>query len=452
MSEKRQILIVDDEAAMRDGCRQILEREGLSVLEAENGQEALNMLARRAFELVILDIKMPGMDGIEVLRRIQAQHKETPVVVITGYPNIETAVEAMKCGAIDFLPKPFSRDALRLIVSRTLAYGLLQRENRRLRTYVKQATEPVTMIGETPEMKDVFDVIERVAPTDSTVLIMGESGTGKELVARALHQKSRRAMSPLVVVDCATLVGTLFENELFGHAKGSFTGATATTHGRFKAADGGTLFLDEVGCIAMPIQAKLLRVLEQREFMRVGSNLTISVDVRLIAATNMDLAAAVSAGTFREDLFYRLSVVPVVLPPLRRRKQDIPVLAEHFLRLHCERRQKDIAGMPRKAMAMLMSHDWPGNVRELSNAIERAVVLADGQDILPEHLLHYNFARVAPHPAKPSGMLKLAEVEQAHIEQVMRQTEGNKRRAAEVLGIDRKTLWRKLRQYTRAGH
>ena len=448
MAESGHVLVVDDDAAMRDACQQVLRREGLAVAQAETGGEALEILHDRPFDLVILDMKMPGMGGMEVLRRIQAEHNGTSVVVITGYANIETAVEAMKCGAADFLPKPFTGDTLRLIVRKTLDHGRLQQENRRLRAHLQQTVEPVTIIGETPEMEAVFDVVARVAPTDSTVLIMGESGTGKELIARALHQKSPRAAEPLVTVDCATLVGTLFENELFGHAKGSFTGATATTHGRFEMADGGTLFLDEVGCIDMAVQAKLLRVLEERNFTRVGSGEVITVDVRLIAASNMDLAAAVRVGAFREDLYYRLSVVPIALPPLRQRKDDIPLLADHFLRLYCERRRKQVTSIHPEAMAVLRQRDWPGNVRELSNAIERAVVLAEGEELLPDLLLHYGFAgRPAQDQREPLGRA-LADIERAHIEQVLREAGGNKRLAARVLGIDRKTLWRKLRQYS----
>ena len=446
MPDGAKILIVDDEAEMRDACRQIFEREGLSVSEAQTGREALDMMADRAYQVVVLDLKMPGLDGMEVLRQIRRRHNQTSVVVITGYPSVESAVEAMKCGAIDFLPKPFSSESLRVIIRRALTYNRLERENARLRGHLRAASDPVEMVGQTPQMKAIFDLIERIAPTDSTVLIMGESGTGKELVARALHRKSGRALEPFVTVDCATLVGTLFESELFGHARGSFTGATATTHGRFEIADGGTLFLDEVGSVGMSIQAKLLRVLEQREFTRLGSNQTISVDVRIVAATNTDLAKDVTDGKFREDLYYRLTVLPVVLPPLRQRKADIPLLAEHFLRLHCKRRDRPLARISPEAMSALMSHDWPGNVRELSNAVERAIVLADGDEVLPEHLLHYRFVHPPSERPRPARVPTLAEAERAQIEMALRESNGNKRLAAEMLGIDRKTLWRKLRR------
>jgi len=440
------ILIVDDEAAMRDACRQILERDGLGIHEATSGREALKAMDKRLFDLVILDLKMPKVGGLEVLRSMKREHKEIPVLVMTGYPSVDSAVEAMKNGAIDFLAKPFTSEALRVIVRKSLHYSRIEREHELLRDQVGESDGPLEIIGRTPQMKAIFDLIERVGPTDSTVLVIGESGTGKELVARALHRKSRRAQGPFITVDCATLVGTLFESELFGHVKGSFTGATATTHGRFAIADGGTIFLDEIGCVDLSMQAKLLRVLEQREFTRVGSNQAIFVDVRVIAATNADLPKAVKEGRFREDLFYRLSVVPVFLPPLRQRLEDVPLLAEHFLRLHCRARGKNIRGISKKAMEAIMSHSWPGNVRELSNAIERAVVLAEGDRIMPEHLLHYGIQR--PHEPVPTGeVLTLEEVERRQIESVLRRCQGNRSRAAELLGIDRKTLWRKVRRY-----
>jgi len=449
MYKEAHILIVDDEAAMRDACRQTLQRDGLQVFEARNGNEALTLMAKRLYDLVILDLKMPGIDGMEVLRRIRLEHSQTPVVVITGYPSIESAIGAIKSGAVDFLPKPFSSESLRVIIGKALDYSRLRRQNDLMRGQFTVGARPTEMIGRTSQMKAIFDLIDRVAPTDSTVLITGESGTGKELVARSLHLKSLRSSGPFVAVDCATLVGTLFESELFGHVKGSFTGAVATTHGRFEMADTGTLFLDEVSCIDPAMQAKLLRVIEEREFTRVGSGQTIAVDVRIIAATNTDLVRAVEEGAFREDLFYRLSVVPIVLPPLRQRKADIPVLAEHFLRLHCRRRNKEVVQISVAAMDSLLQHDWPGNVRELSNAIERAVVLAEGQEILPDHLLHHGVVRQYTVKTSPEHVVALSESERMHIEKALQESRGNKSLAARMLGIDRKTLWRKLRQYNR---
>lgn len=440
------ILVADDEEAMRDSCRQALERDGARVAEARDGAEALRMLAKGTYHLVLLDLKMPGRNGLEVLGQIAATHPAVSVVVITGYASVDSAVDAMKRGATDFLPKPFNRDALRAVVRKALEHRHLQHENRRLRRELGRLREPVTIVGESPQMRDVFRLIEQVAPTDCTVLIMGESGTGKELVARALHAHSRRADDPFVVVDCATLVGTLFENELFGHAKGSFTGASSTTHGRFELAHGGTLFLDEVGCIEPGIQQKLLRVLEEREFTRVGSNEVICVDTRVIAATNSDLAQAVEAGTFREDLYYRLSVFPITLPPLRDRKRDIPALAEHFLRLHGRRREKSVNGFTDEALQGMMEHDWPGNVRELSNVVERAVVVASDGLIGPDDLL-YNHRTAAEPGESAREVLSLQELERRHIFRVLEKTEGNRRAAADLLGIDRKTLYRKLKRY-----
>ncbi len=449
MARRPHVLVVDDEAVMRDGCRQILERMDLQVSEAVSSAEALAMLDAQAFALVLLDLKMPGTGGMEVLRRVRAAHRHTAVVVITGYASVESAVAAMKDGAVDFLPKPFTADSLRAVVERALNYDRLEREAHWLRNELRKTAPPTTMVGRSPQMKRVFKLIERVAPTDSTVLVTGESGTGKELVARALHAGSHRAARPFMVVDCTTLVGTLFENELFGHAKGSYTGATSTTHGRFELADGGTVFLDEVGCVDLGMQQKLLRVLEQREITRVGSSRVIPVDIRVIAATNTDLGEAARTGRFRQDLYYRLSVFPIALPPLRHRRPDIPSLAEHFLRLHDERRRKDVTSISPDAMAILMAQDWPGNVRELSNAIERAVVLAEGDELLPEHLLHYGRMRMPSESTGTGRPIGLADLEREHIQHVLRSTGGNRSLAAELLGIDRKTLWRKLRAYGR---
>jgi len=437
---------------MREACRQTLERDGCVVREAAEGTAALAVLAERRFDVVLLDLKMPGMNGLEVLSRIRMDHAQTAVVVISGFATVESAVAAMRAGAVDFVPKPFTPVALRMIVQRAVDGQQQARENVRLKRALREETSTPRIIGKTPQMTAIFDLIGRVAPSDSTVLITGESGTGKELVARLIHERSRRAERPFVVVDCGSLVGTLFESELFGHVKGSFTGATATTHGRVELADGGTLFLDEVGSIDLNLQGKLLRVLQEREFTRVGSHQVISVDVRIVAAANTELLEAIAAGRFREDLFYRLSVVPIVLPPLRQRRDDIPALAEHFLRRHCRRRGKRVAGIRPEAVDLLMEHDWPGNVRELENVIERAVVLTEGDEIVPSDLLYYAGGR--PDRASAAGEsgfaapdLTLAELERLHIQRVLREEDGNRARAARRLGIDRKTLWRKLTKY-----
>ncbi|MFW6189587.1 MAG: sigma-54-dependent transcriptional regulator [Planctomycetota bacterium] len=447
MIDGARILVADDDEAMRDSCRQALEREGVRVAEAASGDEALRMLSDGCYSLLLLDLKMPGKEGLKVLEEVRSEHPRTAVVVITGYASVDTAVEAMKRGATDFLPKPFSRESLTLMVRKALEHHNLQRENRLLREELGQHRRSTTMVGRTPEMQEVFGLIEQVAPTDSTVLVTGESGTGKELVARALHAQSNRSDGPFVVVDCATLVGNLFENELFGHAKGSYTGADKTTHGRFELADGGTLFLDEVGCIELGMQQKLLRVLEERQFTRVGSNEVISVDVRMIAATNIVLAESVQAGKFREDLYYRLSVFPIRLPPLRQRRADIPRLAEHFMRLHARNRGKPMDGIDEEALQALRRHHWPGNVRELSNVIERAVVLAKEGRIRARHVLYNPAADGGPDESPEEQVASLAEVEKQHIVRVLQKTEGNKRAAADLLGIDRKTLYRKLQRY-----
>jgi len=449
---KGTVLVVDDDPAMRDGCRRALEKEGVAVLEAGSMRSAFELIGNGPCDVVLLDLKMPDMGGMEGLKRLRSTFRRIPVVVITGYPSVKTAVEAMKWGAVDYLTKPFRAADLRLVVRRALADSGADDDSLQGGSDSRQQADGTRLIGETVQMKSVRSLISKVADTDSTVLIIGESGTGKEVVARLLHEKSGRSVRPFVVVDCGSIVGTLVENELFGHVKGSYTGAVSTTHGRFELADGGTLFLDEVGCLRTDVQAKLLRVLERGEFSRVGGRETVRVDVRIIAATNADLAEAVKEGSFREDLFYRLSVVPIVLPPLRQRKADIPLLAEHFLRLHARRRHKKVTRISPAAMEVLMAHDWPGNVRELSNAIERAVVLAEGNEVVPELLLHYGFTYGAlAAGAGQEPVRSLREVEEAHIRRVLRQTGGNRRLAAEILGIDRKTLWRRLRKQSTGG-
>jgi len=441
------VLIVDDEEAIRDGCRQALEKEGITVLEASNGPDALSMLKKTRCEVLLLDLKMPGMGGMETLQRLR-EHGNPTVIVITGYPSVGTAVDAMKWGAVDYLTKPFSAEDLRVAVSRALARESLEQAEPQARPErEREEASSSDLLGQTPQIKAIRALVGQVAATDSTVLVMGESGTGKEVVARMLHEESGRSGGPFVLVDCTTLVDALVENELFGHMKGSYTGATSTTSGRFELAQGGTLFLDEVGCLHLGLQSKLLRAIERGEFMRVGCNETISVDVRVVAATNTDLARAVEEGTFREDLYYRLSVVPIVLPPLRQRKADIPPLAGHFLKMHAAAHHKHVTRISQEAVNVLVAHDWPGNVRELSNAIERAVVLAEGDEIVPELLLHYGFALSPVTFSSRSENKSLADLEAGHIRRILRRTGGNKTRAAELLGIDRKTLWRKLREH-----
>jgi len=446
VSDRARILIVDDEEAMRDACRQVLAPEGLALKEASSGVGVLEMIRHESFDLVILDLKMPGMDGMEILRRLQQESPDTATIVITGYPSVESAVEAMKLGAADFLPKPFTPDVLRLTVRRTLRGARMARENLLLRSQLEECRGgDYEMVGHSEAMNQLYDLVRRVAPTDSTVLITGESGTGKELVARAIRNHSPRQDKPFVTVDCGSLVGALFESELFGHVKGSFTGATCLKHGRLELANGGTIFFDEIANVSTDIQAKLLHVLQEREFTRVGATQVIPIDVRILAATNRNLLDEIQEGRFREDLFYRLCVVPIMLPPLRQRREDIPLLAENFLQKHNGRRHDKIRGFTQEAMEAMMKHDWPGNVRELENAVERAVVLAQSDMITPADLLYYG-PFVKPE-STGDGLVPLSSVEKEHIVKVLRHHTGNRTAAARTLGIDRKTLWRKMQAY-----
>lgn len=447
MSGQANILVIDDEETMRDSCRQTLSRDGSRVAVAEDGSRGLAMLKRESFDLVILDLKMPGLSGMEVLKKIEEEDPEVVVVVITGYATVESAVEAMKIGAYDFIPKPFTPESLRAIVKRALDKRELALENVLLRGELKASFGPDVIVGQSKLMKKVEELVRKVGPTDTTVLISGESGTGKELVARAIHRHSSRRDKPFVAVDCGSLVENLFESELFGHVKGSFTGATATKYGRFELANGGTLFFDEIGNISINIQTKLLRVLQEREVTKVGSSQVIKVDVRIVAATNKDLQKAVKAETFREELFYRLSVVPITLPALRERRDDISLLATHFLSKYNKKRRKNIRAISERAMEALVEYDWPGNVRELENAIERAVVLSENDVVKPSDLLYYGLTVERSLRSDVSEAQRLIDVEREHITKTLKMFNGHKGKTAESLGIDRKTLRSKLRRY-----
>ena len=447
MSSQANILVIDDEESMRDSCRQTLSRDGNRVEVAQDGAGGLTMLQAESFDLIILDLKMPGLSGMEVLKRIREYDPEAMVIVITGYATVESAVEAMKRGAYDFIPKPFTPDSLRAIVKRALDRRQLALENVLLRSELKAGFGPDVIVGQSESMKKVEKLVRKVGPTDTTILISGESGTGKELVARAIHLHSGRRDKPFVAVDCGSLVENLFESELFGHVKGSFTGATATKYGRFELANGGTLFFDEIGNISINIQAKLLRVLQEREITKVGSSQVIKVDVRIVAATNKDLQKAVKAGTFREDLFYRLSVVPIALPPLRERRDDITLLADHFLRKYNKKRKKNIRSISDRAMKALVEYDWPGNVRELENAVERAVVLAENNVVKSSDLLYYGLSVETPAGSDADKPHLLVDIEKEHIAKTLKMFNGHKGKTAEWLGIDRKTLRSKLRKH-----
>ncbi|MDH7511460.1 MAG: sigma-54 dependent transcriptional regulator [Clostridiales bacterium] len=448
MNEPANILIIDDEESMRDSMSQVLRKEGYAVKGAVEGKEGLNLFSRETFHVVFLDLKLPGIKGMEVLSRIKDTSPETPVIIITGYASIESAVEAMKQGAFDYMAKPFTPEELRVVTKRALDGRRLLFENMYLRRELEAKTEFEMVIGKSKVMRDVLEIVRRVSPTESTVLVTGESGTGKELIAREIHLHSLRRQAPFVVVDCGALVETLFESELFGHVKGSFTGAHETKHGRFEVADGGTIFFDEISNIGLNIQAKLLRVIQEREITRIGSSKPIKVDVRILAATNEDLAEAVRKGKFREDLFYRLSVVPIHLPTLRERKEDIPLLVEHFLRKYNKKAKKNIEGVSPRAIRALTEYDWPGNIRELENTIERAVVLSKTNGIDVEDLMYHGISASTGLAGSAGGKYKtLEEMEKEHIKAVLQSQFGNKSRAAEVLGIDRKTLWAKIKKY-----
>ena len=439
------ILVIDDEESIRIGCVQALTSEGYKARSAENGVLGLEMSQRESFDVVILDLKMPGMDGMEVLEKLKEYDPGAVVVVITGYASIESAVETMKRGAYDFLPKPFTPEALLAIVERAADRKRLALENVCLRLELDERMGPDAILGRSPAMVKVAELVRKVAPTDCTVLIRGETGVGKELVAKAIHRHGGRRDKPFVVVDCGALVETLFESELFGHVKGSFTGAIATTHGKFELANGGTVFLDEIANVGPNVQAKLLRIIQEREIVKVGGSQRVEVDVRIVAATNKDLTEEMSEGRFREELFYRINVVPIHLPPLRDRREDIPILAEYFLKRFSEKRKRSVTGISAEAMRSLEAYDWPGNVRELEHAIERAVVMADGDIIQPGDLLYYGLGR-AGASATPAGG-RLAEMEKREIADALRQLNGHKGKAAEYLGINRKTLREKIAKY-----
>ncbi len=439
------ILVIDDDKAMRDACFQILARQGYRVELAASAKQGLTLLESLSFDAILLDLVMPDMDGLEALKKIRVLDSDVEVIIITGYGTIQSAVESIKAGAFHFLSKPFVPDDLRNLVSRALGKRRLDLENLYLRQELKTKDERNVLVYESESMIRIMDMIARVAPTDSTVLITGESGTGKGLVARKLHQLSQRSRRPFITVDCGTLVETLFESELFGHVKGSFTGADANKIGKFELAQNGTLFFDEISNIGLEVQAKLLRAVEERKISKVGSHRVITVDVRIIAATNTDLTKAIKDGTFREDLFYRLNVVLLQMPPLRERKSDIPLLVQHFLEKYNGRLRKDIHGISPDALELLVRHDWPGNVRELENTMERLLVLSPGPYLEPADLV---FAGTILTPAaEGADGTSLKDLERNHIIQTLQLCDGHKSETARALGIDRKTLREKLKRY-----
>lgn len=447
------ILVVDDEPLMRVTIADALTGEGYTVSVAERGETGFALLGQDHWDIVITDLRLPDMEGMAILKEAKGRNPQTDVILITAYGSIDSAVMAMKEGASDYLTKPFSMDELLLVVKRLLRMRALEEENRALQERVEERYGLEGLVGRSPAMLKIYDLIQTISQTDTTVLIQGESGTGKELVANAIHLQSPRRKGPFIKVNCAALPEALLEAELFGHERGAFTGAIRQRKGRFEMAGGGTLFLDEIGDISPVVQVKLLRVLQEREFERVGGNETISVDVRLICATQKDLKEEVRKGVFREDLYYRLNVVPLVIPPLRERREDIPALVEHFVRKFSQKMKKEIVGLSGEAESLLLRYAFPGNIRELENMLERAVALIKGRVIQTQDLPE----EVCGHPSssqalceKIQGAKPLAEAvslfEREYIQSVLEKTKGKKGQAAEILGISRKTLWEKIKE------
>ncbi len=447
------VLVVDDERAMVLALKGLLTKEGYQVETAGSGEEAVRRIETGSFHVVITDLSMNGVGGMEVLEHARRVDPDLAVVMITAYGSEKIAVQAMKLGAADYVPKPFDNDELRLVVRRVMDTVLLRRDHRRLLEQVQGAFGFEQIVGQSPAMRRLFDTIDKVADTDVTVLIRGASGTGKELVANALHYRSPRRTKPLVKMNCAALSQELVESELFGHEKGAFTGAIARREGKFEAADGGTLFLDEVGDMPLETQAKLLRAIQEKEFERVGGNAPIRVDVRLIAATNQDLETAVRAGRFREDLYYRLRVVELLIPPLAERRDDIPLLVEHFLKEAAGRFNRDPKPLAADALGACLTHEWRGNVRELRSAVEQALLLAPGPEITPADL----FGRApAADGAEAAGPLPASfreakermveSFERDFLRQALRRHGGNITKAAEEVGMHRQNLQQKMRE------
>ena len=441
---------MDDEVNARTALAELLRDEGFEVETAADAFKALGKYEAFTPHVVVTDLKMPGMDGIDLVKKIKSFEDPAALVVMTAFGAVSSAVDAMRAGAADYLTKPINFDELLVVLDKVLAEQALRRETRQLRVRVRDRVAPNNIVGMSPPMQRVFEVVDQVAPSRASVLITGESGTGKELVANALHQRSNRASGPFIKLHCAALAESLLESELFGHEKGSFTGAAARKDGRFQLADGGTLFLDEIGEISPAIQVKLLRFLQEHEFERVGGNQTIRVDVRVIAATNRNLPEEVARGRFREDLFYRLNVVSLEIPPLRERRTDVPPLAKFFLDRYTKENGKTIEGFTPETMELLVGYDWPGNVRELENAIERAVVLTPGTIVEARALPTNIRPRVMPGgmPIVPGSTL--GDIEKYTILETLKSTGGSTSRAAEILGISVRTIQYRLHQYNEA--
>lgn len=438
----RKILIVDDELSVRKSLGEWFREDGFQVEIAADGNEALRKMEVGPFDIMVIDLKMPGMDGISLQKRVREIDKDVAIIILTAYASVESAVEALKMGAFDYVTKPVDPDDLSHLVRNILRQKDLSEENVRLKEKVSELGLAAPIIGESPRMMRVLDLIRTVAETDSTVVILGESGTGKELVARAIHAQSKRRFFPIVTVNSGSIPETLLESELFGHEKGAFTGAQYRRKGKIELADGGTLFLDEIGDITPKMQIDLLRVLETKRFTRLGGNQEITSDFRLVCATNQNLERLVDEGIFREDLYYRIDVFSIHVPPLRDRREDILPLAQHFVEKYARAMGKPAKEVSPEARELLLNYRWPGNVRELENAIERAIVIGKGHMIPPQDLP----LRVESQGAEPAKM-SLAAMEKEHIERVLAEMKGNITQSAKILGIDRATLYNKMKRY-----
>ena len=437
------LLIVDDDIVVRDSLGKWFESEGFDVTIAAGAPPALEILSHDRFDLALVDIKMPGVDGIELQAKLRQIDPDMPVIIMTGYASVETAVRALKNGAYDYITKPFDPDELVHLVTNAISHRTAAKEVVRLRENLKQIFPDTQLIGQSSAMKRVIELVEMVAPTDATVLITGESGTGKEVVARAIHAASPRRYNPLVAIHCGALTESLLESELFGHERGAFTGAQARKKGKFEVADGGTVFLDEISDISLRVQTDLLRVLQEKEIVRVGDTQPVKVDFRAIAATNKSLEKLVDERHFRPDLYYRLNVFTIDIPPLRARREDIPLLAEHFLGKLATHMNRPSQRLSAKALEVLMDHHWPGNVRELENSIERAMLIDREPELKPED---FPFQAGNSRSASLSGQ-RLEDIEKIHIEKMLEETNWNLSRTARILDIDRTTLYNKIKRY-----
>lgn len=445
---KPKLLLVDDDKNALDGLVKILTHDGYPVSGVLSGYEALNLLSRKNFDIIVTDMKLPGIGGLSLIHEIRKKEESVSIVVITAYSSVKTAVEAIKCGADDYLTKPINIEELRLVLEKIWERQRLIAQNRMLKEKLKDKYKSSGLVGNTPQMKQIFHMIADVAPSTASILILGETGTGKELVANAVHCQSDRACMPFVALHCAALSEGVLESELFGHEKGAFTGAVQARKGRFEMADGGTLFLDEVGEMSLKVQVKLLRVLEKGEFERVGGEKTLKVDVRLITATNRNLEKEVSEGRFREDLFYRLNVITIHLPSLRERKDDIPILSNFFVIKYTKKYKKEIKGFAPEAMGALCAYHWPGNVRELENVVERAIVLCKKNTISVEHLP----GNVVPDKDDMSVIkipvgISLKEAEKEIIQKTLQMTHGSKKEASKILGISNRKIEYKVKEW-----